>query len=173
MAKAKPKTQEEPVKEEVIVTTDVKPSRDNSTQKEKMSNAEYRAMIDARNEEYKQRRLMLAAERGAMVFNPEQGEAVLVLNMSQAVERIFRKNRRKDQKSDIVDIKGMEAQLFFREAIVEFNDKLREAAKILGKEYREDAIVKEYRSKIPEEKERLMKIKELFGGDNAETAKTA
>jgi hypothetical protein len=177
MAKAKPKSETETStvdkqEEKVVVAQENTETTKNQKQ---MSKSEWRAMMDARNEEFKQRRLTLAAERGALVFNPEQGEAVLVLNLSQAVERIFRKNRRKDQKADIVDVKGMEAQLLFREAVVEFADKLKEAAKILGKDYREDAIVKGYRSKIPDEKERLVKIKELFGGNGseAETGKTA
>jgi len=132
-----------------------------ATKEPEKTQEELRRERVVRAEEAKKRRAEAASEFGAMVFNPSNAEAATVLSMSWAVERMFYTNRRAGQRANIVDTNNMEAQLLFREAIVEFADSLKQISKIVKRDYKEDALIKEYRKEIPKQRELLEKIKAL------------
>ena len=137
-------TTEQPVKKEVI-------KKDNKLAEQ------------ARRDEFLKRqeyKIQKAQERGSVVLNIEQPESMAMIDIIRNVDRLFKKGR--TPRANIVNIKEMEAQLIYREAIVEFSQQLQLVAKMLDKDFRPSATLKSYKSKLSDDKAKFDIIKEAF-----------
>ena len=115
-------------------------------------------------------RIEKAGERGAMVVNPEGGEAQVFFSIGRSVDSIFRTSRKQEQKLSVFNLEEMSATLMYKKALVTFSDDLKTIAKMRGRDYREEAIISEYRKAIPNEESLLEKFKSSVGDEaNAES----
>lgn len=122
-------------------------------------------------ERLKTQRIEKAAERGAMVFNPEGGEAQVFFSLGRSVDVIFRTSRKQEQKLNVFNLEEMAATLKYKKALVSFSDELKSIAKMRGREYKEEAIIGEYRKDLPNEEAMLEKFKVGFGEEAPAVAK--
>lgn len=114
-------------------------------------------------ERLRTQRIEKAGERNAIVVNPEGGEAQVFFSLGRSVDAIFRTSRKQEQKLSVFDLNEMSATLEYKKALVDLSDKLKVIAKKRGREYKEEAIIGEYRKDLPNEEAMLEKFKAGFG----------
>lgn len=130
-----------------------------------------RAERRAENERKTKIRVEKAGERGALVVNPEGGEAQIFYYMGRSVDSIFRTSRKQELKLSVINIKEMGATLAYKKALVAFSDEMKGIAKMLDKDYREEAMVADYRKDLPKEEAMFEKIKLSFSENDSEKSK--
>lgn len=110
-------------------------------------------------EEITNQRVERAKERGAFVSVPQSAEATTLALMVNSVDFVFRENRNPSKRLSLSSTANkMIATVKYKKALIAFSDDIKEISELLGKEYREQAIIKTARKEIEQDEKYLETI---------------
>ncbi len=112
-------------------------------------------------------RVERAKERGAFVSVPSSAEGTTLALMVNSVDFVFRENRNPSKRLSLkAATNKMIATVQYKKALIAFSDEIKSISNLLGKDYKEQAIIKIARKEIEEDENYLKTFSDNSSGND-------